>query len=639
MRRPHPSRSDWALTAVVVIAGVFYEWTARTSVRGPSHSYYYLLADAFLHLHTYLPIKVPAGLIALANPYDPAANAPFANAPPGFHDLSYFHGRFFTAWGPTPAVVLYLPLRLIGIEVTDANAAALFSIVALVFAVLLLRAATRRWVPAAPAWTVVLGACVLAFGTAVPFILRRPDIYEVAIACGAAMMMAGLYLGFRGLFGAPRPRVARLAGSSLCIGLAFGARPPLLLGGALLLAAAIVLHRRGERAAAIALLAPIAACVVLIAAYNQERFGSPTQVGVSYQLSTIDQSTKASFRLAYAKPGIYNYVFAPPRIALAFPHVFLPPPPSFPGSLPAGYAGAKTDVPNAYLPAEPTGGIIPTAPIVLFIVAAALLWRRRRASGRELPLAVAALGLLGAGIVLGLAISLWGTTERYEVDFDLLAILAGVLGWIGALSVIRRPRRRRVTAIAGAVAIAWSCVVGVAISFTGYYNTLARFHPGVFNTLEDITSPFATLAAIVAGRPVIARIESPAPVNYASVGYTSIGNGDFTTTLGLGRVTVVVDAPRSQNVWLRTLVVPGAVLPRSTPLAIVVTSPGRRPLTVHVYYGFYRLPIHLHLGLNRIVLDAWRGNPRGLTMQIQGVTVVSTPPPRPRHNASGAATG
>jgi hypothetical protein len=51
---------------VVVLAALFYEWTARTSVRGPSHSWYYRLADSFLHLHTYLLVKVPASLEALA---------------------------------------------------------------------------------------------------------------------------------------------------------------------------------------------------------------------------------------------------------------------------------------------------------------------------------------------------------------------------------------------------------------------------------------------------------------------------------------------------------------------------------------------------------------------------------------------
>jgi hypothetical protein len=618
---------DVVLIVVVVLAGVFYEWTASTSVPGQLQSPYYLLAGGFLHLHTYLPVAVPAALEALPNPYDPAANAVF-----GLHDLAYYKGHLYLSWLPTPVLTLYLPLRLLGIELTDASAVPIYSFAALIFGVLLLRLVIRRFVPQTKNWALVLGACAIAFGTAIPFLLRRPAIYEVAIASGACFIMAALYLLARGLLDERGPRRGMLAGASLCAGLAFASRPTLLLGAAVFLAAAVALRRLpgltvdSRRRMLLALLGPLAASILLVGAYNAERFGSPTQFGVGYVLASIDQSHKPTFEFPYIAPGVYNFALAPPRLALTFPHVFLPPPPGYPGTLPAGYAGTPG------LGAEPTGGVIPMAPIVLFAAAIPLLWRRRREIGSELPLIVAALWLLGTGILVGLAFTLFATTERYEVDFDLLLILAGVLGWVGLLAVVRGRVRRRIVAVGGALAIAWACFTGVAVSLTGYYNNLLTYHPALFAALEDITSPFATLATTLLGHPVIARVQSPAPIGFGTIDYGTFGEGHASTYLGDGPVTLVVLAPGAEDLSLRTVVSNGPV-PAPAPLQISVSSPGRRPIVVAVAPGDDLLPIHVHWGLNRITLDIAEPHTVGLAIGLGDMVLVKSPPPSPRPRA------
>jgi hypothetical protein len=619
--------TDIALAIVVAFAGVFYEWTAQTSVSGPSlTSVYYLLAGALLHLHTYLPLHVPAGLAALADPYNTAANGPFVGG--RLHDLAYYHGHFYSPWGPVPAIALYLPLRLLGIQLTDANAVAVFSILALLFSVLLLRFLVRRFVPTARGWTVVVGACALAFATAIPFVLRRPAIYEADISSGACFAMAALYLLARGLFDRSAPRTGLLAGASLLAGLA-ASRPPLLLLGPLLVTAAVFVGRQrgtprsARRRIATALLGPWVLCVILLAAYNTQRFGSPTQFGSKYQLNgSFDQYTQPTFQLSFIEPGLYNYLLDPPRLALTFPHVFLPPPPAYPGTLPSDYTFI-----------EPTGGILPMAPIVLFAAAAPLFWRRRKQLGGELPLIVAALWLLAVGVMVGLAFTIWGTTERFEVDFDLFLILAGVLGWIGLLPTLRGRLRRRLATICGVAAIIWSCFTGVAVSFTGYYNLLDVLHPGLFADLEDLTGPLATLPTMLLGHPVLARVQSPAPVAYAPTNYTTFGEGRSSTSLGEGPVTLVVLAPGAESLALEATVVRGSVLPASAPLRIVVRSPGRRAITMPVQPGLVFLPIHVGWGLNRIELGLAGAHPRGIVIGIDDLVLHS----RPDHHGVGSA--
>jgi hypothetical protein len=127
---------------------------------------------------------------------------------------------------------------------------------------------------------------------------------------------------------------------------------------------------------------------------------------------------------------------------------------------------------------------------------------------------------------------------------------------------------------------------------------------------------------MLVGHPVIARVQSPTTTTYAPTGYTTFGQGGASTTLGYGPVTVVVLAPGSENLAIQTAVIPGANVAPTTRLGVVVDSPGGGPVTRPVRYGVDRLPIHVHWGLNRVVLTESGANPQGLTIQIQNMVLV-----------------
>src|SRR6516165_8563815 len=95
--RVRMSGTDAGLLATVLLAGAFYFWTAATSE--PFHFAYHQtdvynrLTDGFLHGHTYVPTRPPAGLLALANPYDPIANQPYRVW--GVGDMSLYKGHLY----------------------------------------------------------------------------------------------------------------------------------------------------------------------------------------------------------------------------------------------------------------------------------------------------------------------------------------------------------------------------------------------------------------------------------------------------------------------------------------------------------------------------------------------------------------
>jgi len=589
------------ILTVLILALAFYTWTAGTSspfnFSSQDTDLYTLLTTAFLHGHTYLPIKPPAGLLHLSHPYDPAYNAAYSNSPL-YHDLSLRNGHFYSSWGPTPALTLFLPFRITGLRMSQSLAVVLFGFAGLVCATALLHRLVRRLVPETPNWLLIIATVGLALTNVLPFMLRRPAQYEVAISGGYCFEMAGLLLVVTAVMAAPVRR-RRLALGSLCLGLAVGCRPSLVVGGVVALVASVdAVRRRGGRYSLLAYaLGPLLVCGLLLALYNEVRFGAFGEFGEHYQLAGLDTLTKPADQLAYVPPGLFSYLLVPARLALTFPHAFLMTATEYPGSLPAGYAGTP-----AGGAAEPAGGMLTTMPITLLLLGLPVLWWRRRQ--REGPALLIAIGFSALGLVVMvlLAYALWGTTQRYEVDFATLFLIPAFMIWALLLTRSRRRRWRRGVAVAGVALTAFGAAVGTAVSFTGYYDTLRLAHPGTFKTLEDITSPFATLATMVVGKAVLVRVDTGAlPVTLPPPGYGTFGERGADAWLGTNPVTVTVVAPRAGYSALRTTPVPGPGAPPLAALAVRVRSWGQEILVPAI--GLGHIPVHLQWGLNRITLS------------------------------------
>ncbi len=337
----------------------------------------------------------------------------------------------------------------------------------LLAAVALLHLMIRRLLPRTPDWLLVVATIGLALTNVAPFLLRRPAQYEVAISAGLCFEMLGLLAVLSAVWASP-VRLWRLALGSLCLGLAIGARPTLVIGGAAALAAVLYLrhHGPGGRGIAVQALVPFIVCGFLLAGYNQVRFGSPGEFGQRYQLAGLDVTKKPTAQLSYLAPGVFTYLLVPPRVALTFPHFFLMNDTEYPGTLPDGYTGT----PSGGI-AEPTGRMFPTMPITLLILALPVLWRRRREDETPALLFASGLGLLSLAVVFLLAIALWGTTQRYEMDFASLALLGAFLVWALLLQRSRRLMTRRTVAAVGLVLSVFGAAVGTAVSFTGYDDT------------------------------------------------------------------------------------------------------------------------------------------------------------------------
>ncbi len=602
MRRTISGLCDPLRVSVGVLLAItlgFYAWTAATSTTirfaDGATDKYNRQTDAFLHGQLSLLEKPAPGLARL--PESELGNdeilAPYFTS--DLRDLSLYHGRFYLYWGPTPVLVAYLPWRLLGVgDLPEPLAVLLFAFAGLLLAVALLRAVVKRFLPSTPRWMLFVGVATLAFADVAPFLLRRPEIYEVAAAAGFCFLFATLLCALTATL-RTRPSLALMTAASLCAGLAFAARPTsaigllAVIGGCVWLLRNGALEGRGARLRwALGALGPFVLCVAGQLVYNALRFAGPLDFGQDYQLPVGKLVTN---QLSYLGPSLWYYLVLPAHLSFQFPFFFLGPPPRFPGNIPDIYV------------AEKTGGILPDVPIVALLAAApAWISIRRGAGSRALGVIVVALAAGATVVMLAISFRFSGASQRYEIDFLPALLVAALLSWY-ALDGRWRPRRRRRARRLGVVATALaaiSCAVGVAVSITGYYDPLRANHPATFASLESFFSPLPTIATQLLGRPVIAAVnddpmQPPQRLDRVSVEGSSFWLGTTATTLQLV-------APHDGTSELRALLLRGTRVPRTVPLTVTVTSAGGFAQARPVADQRASFPVRLARGLNDVTV-------------------------------------
>jgi tetratricopeptide (TPR) repeat protein len=452
-------KNEWRVLAGVcaVVIGLYAYMAPSGYVASPTlnpaDGYYNLLVQGFRAGQLNLKKEAPAGLTQLGNPYDPNANAPYRTAKYGLTDLSYYKGKLYLYFGITPAVLLFWPFAaLTGHYLYDGQAVVIFCALGFLASVGILCGLRRRYFPDVSIWVVAAGAVALGLATAVPTMLPRSKVNEVAISCGYMLTMVALWAIWRALHETEsRKRSGWLMAASVAYGLAVGARPSSLVGGIILLApvAQAWRERRPVWPLLLAATVPIALIGLGLMLYNARRFGSPLDFGQRYQLTLEPQLTQQLFHIRYLWFNFRVYFLEPVRWGAHFPfvHEAIAPP------LPPGYA--RVEAPY---------GILFSVPLGWLALAVPLAWQDRPGQATSI--------LRWFGMVVALLFGICALTDglfvsavgRYEVDFLpalLLLAVGGILGLERALA--DRPR--------------WRCTIrwvwGSLLVFSVAFNLLA----------------------------------------------------------------------------------------------------------------------------------------------------------------------
>jgi hypothetical protein len=520
--------------AIVVVIGLLYVWTAATSPEGRGLNL--LLAEAFQHGQTSLPVAPPRALLQLEDPYDPEQNAPYR-----INDASLYNGKWYLYFGPAPAALFFLPLHAVGVDLEDRWAASLLAFAGYACAAALLLVLIAHFVPRTPtAWRLVAVAG-LGLGNLVLFLLRRPDIYETSIASGLFFLMAAALVLVLGTLRRV-PSLSLIALGSLLVGLAAASRANMVFAAALLAwswwrARRVAAGPLGTARVTAAAFGPLAICLLGLAVYNAVRFGSPTEFGVNYQLGGLNSRHLHWFSADRILPSLWFLLVQPPHFGVRFPFVTLAP--DYPGSLPTDYG------------VEPVAGLLLVAPIILALAAAPLIVRRRRdAVTREMLVLGGILVGIAVALLLFPVITLLGATERHELDYASVMLIVAMLAWLWCADRLRARRWARATVLGvGTAALLYSAIVNLALGVTGYNDSLRTTHPAIYERLERAFSWVPTAAATLRGEPLL-------------FGVTSAGSN----------VEARIVSPSKGVVRIRGDFLPNPALPPRSIVAIVVTG-------------------------------------------------------------------
>jgi hypothetical protein len=432
----------WLAVAVVLATYVFFatrgKWDLKLQREPSPRDYYSLLAEGFRQGSLALAATPDPRLAALPDPYDKTARYDVS----ALWDATYYQGKYYLYFSAVPALLVYLPVRLVSGHYPSAP---LVCLIFIALQSLFLIAALDTALAARPTRPRRgLHVLLLGLGGVIPFVLANARHYEVAIACGSAMS-AGWAFALARYARARRTRDAVLVG--LFIAGALACRPQLaLLGVASLLVLPVRTSLAQATRHALVMALPALAAVAALAWYNAARFGSPWEFGLAYQITEVDQGKARMFRagsvadLAALLNNLTQYLAWTPVPRPAFPFVAL----------------RLNQMDGAAYPGWPevVGGVLPLLPHVV-LAAGLALWDRGDASDEERALLRA---FAGAGVALLVFLGFfWSVIARYELDFAGLLSLAALLFLESRLAV---------GAVRRQVGILWACSlfsVGAAV--------------------------------------------------------------------------------------------------------------------------------------------------------------------------------
>ena len=479
----------WVVAALSIAIGVYvYYISAGGLPYWPVYGTYHdEQANGFLAGHTYLPIEPPAALVHANDPYDRVNIRYWAL------DLSYYRGKYYMYWGPTPALLQALGKAVLGVHrIVGDQYIGFFSVcLACLAGALIIERMGRRLFPAVS--RPLLFVAVLAFAFANPMLhaVTTASTYNTAILSAQAWLLCGLLFAFDVVWhaGTRADRRWRLVVAGLCWSLSLASRVTVLptvavLIGLTALAAGWVVERRWRRifSNSLWLGIPVAVTGAALLAYNKLRFDDWLEFGLALQLSGYP---RLQFASEYWLPNLYAYSLRPFVTHCQFPYFFqvwLMPR----GAFPDGFS-----IPPGYMINEPVIGWLRAVPITW--LGAFAFWLVPRPLGlrlRHSRLYLWCFFSFGAvALLTGLtAMGVYGATMRYLSDVTPGLVLFGLLGAFALRSSRFGQLAPRSTNVLFGVLASATIVLGLLIGYQGYAGHFYKYNPKLDAQLADALS-------------------------------------------------------------------------------------------------------------------------------------------------------
>lgn len=384
----------------------------------PAHDLYNELTDALMKGQVYLDRRPPKSLETMDNPYDPGLRYQVVVQEAGENfvvDYAYFNGKYYCYFGPVPAILFFIPARLIlGIRCSTWDVVTLCTLLFCLAGFWLVYVLGKKYFKSLSFGLYLLMSSFYIWGSAVVYLVFFGVVYSLPIICGLLLGTTGLacWISAKGE-GILKKRY--LIMGSIFIALIMGCR--LQMAIVLLLAFPIFREELISRqffskkgvGNTLCILTPFMIIGIMLMLYNYLRFQSPFDFGANYNLTGNDMTHRGIVfdRIPLA---FFCYLFQPLNIIAKYPFMQMV-------NISNDYLG--------YTSAEPLfGGFFMMnliSSISLFVFHFKNLLKKNNVYG------IAVLSFTFAIIIIMADTQMSGLTQRYMSDFGWLISLCAVL--------------------------------------------------------------------------------------------------------------------------------------------------------------------------------------------------------------------
>ena len=462
----HSADGPLYIALLVLNAGIFliYIWYVSTGLMKTFTSetnYFDLQANAFAKGQLALDVQPDPALLAFKDEslYEPENRIGI----PVLWDATLYQGKYYLYWGPAPALLLAAIKAFYTPDIGDRLLVLIFLTGTLVFLNLIILDLRKRYFPNIPNWAVLIAIAFAGMINPMLYVLVEGRIYEAAIVAAQFFLIGGFYFLLPTF---EKPTFPRLALAGLFFVFSIGSRTTTLPGIALISITLLLWAYQTQRPRMFPILLafalPVAIGGIAYATYNYARFGSFTEFGYRYQLTSYNlyQKMDETFAIEYIPPNLYKTLFNPLETRDAFPRLF-----------PTRWSGPEwlTNYhPKMYLTlTENITGVFVSSPFVLLALLAFFKPRR------DVRWVIASIALCFLGIFITLQ-AFFFVAMRYMLDVIPTLSLLVIIGFWHGFELFKN---KKVYIIITTLLLIHTIACSLLISFSGNLETFKILNP------------------------------------------------------------------------------------------------------------------------------------------------------------------
>jgi len=329
----NPANRKQSLTfALTIILLVLFSYIcintsySKAYLEYPVHQQYNkFLVDALLKGRTWLDYGTPENLLKAERPYDNSyriANGYKFNSDVMW-DWAWYKGKFYCYYGIVPAVILYLPYKLITGEYLSNNGGiSVFTSAIIILMALLWRFCVKKYMPNCGFVFFMLSFLALFFASGISAQLRFPRFYSIVQTAGLMFALAGCLLLLKSVENENVNRL-KLFFACLCLALIAGCRPNMIFVS-LLVPVVLWKYRSWKLFSFVAI--PYVIVAIPLCVYNYVRFDSIFEFGNKLVLTGYNFGEGTELIVPFGKfikifRDFAYYLLVPGKYSLSFPFV------------------------------------------------------------------------------------------------------------------------------------------------------------------------------------------------------------------------------------------------------------------------------------------------------------------------------